>query len=63
MISCRLEGHWRKWQDLDPDPIPLVTGTGQNVMDPQRYPQLLSKYSKKNLKSFCFVTFLWLFYI
>ncbi len=35
-ISCHPEGHWRKKPDQDPDSIPLVTGTGQNIMDPQR---------------------------
>ncbi len=41
-FSCHLEGHWRKYQDLDPDP--LVTGTDldpyQNVTDPQHCKQL-----------------------
>jgi hypothetical protein len=39
IFSCHLEGHWRKYQDPESDPDPLVRGMdpdpNQNGMDPQ----------------------------
>jgi hypothetical protein len=33
IFSCRLEGHWRNYQDpeLDPDPDPLARGTNPRI--------------------------------
>ncbi len=59
MFSCHLEGHWRKYQDPEPDtesdpdnpnPDPLVRGADpdphQNVTDPQyRWDYLCSPWS------------------
>jgi hypothetical protein len=56
IFSCHLEGHWRKYQDPEPDPDPLVKGRDpdpyQNVMDPQHwFPHKLGNKVKPPPKS------------